>query len=151
MVLQKTANVLTPRFLRLHSASDNPPSLGPAGTVHCALADWAKFVAAHLKGGRGEPTGLPVQPATFLKLHDPRGGGDYALGWMVTHPSWSSTPVLAHDGSNSLFYASVMAVPARDLAFLVVANRADAAGSAGVHDVMSYLTGTAATATASKQ
>src|SRR5579871_107989 len=26
-------------------ASDNPPSLGPAGTVHCSLDDWAKFVS----------------------------------------------------------------------------------------------------------
>ncbi|MEO0326066.1 MAG: serine hydrolase domain-containing protein [Myxococcota bacterium] len=28
-------------------AADNPPALGPAGTVHCSLADWAKFIALH--------------------------------------------------------------------------------------------------------
>ena len=27
---------------------DNPPSLAPAGTIHCSIVDWAKFVALHL-------------------------------------------------------------------------------------------------------
>jgi CubicO group peptidase (beta-lactamase class C family) len=30
--------------------ADNPPALGPAGTVHMSLPDWAKFVAVHLRG-----------------------------------------------------------------------------------------------------
>ena len=33
--------------------SDNPPGLGPAGTVHCTLASWGQFVALHLRGARG--------------------------------------------------------------------------------------------------
>ena len=30
--------------------ADNPAALGPAGTVHCPLVDWGRFVAAHLQG-----------------------------------------------------------------------------------------------------
>jgi CubicO group peptidase (beta-lactamase class C family) len=35
---------------------DNPPVLGPAGTVHCSLRDWAAFAQLHLCGARGEKT-----------------------------------------------------------------------------------------------
>ena len=31
---------------------DNPSSLGPAGTVHASLEDWAKFAALHLGDAR---------------------------------------------------------------------------------------------------
>ncbi len=36
--------------------ADNPPYLGPAGRVHVAIADWARYVALHLRGeqGRGD-------------------------------------------------------------------------------------------------
>jgi len=30
--------------------ADNPPIVGPAGTVHATLGDWAKYVQLHLKG-----------------------------------------------------------------------------------------------------
>ena len=32
---------------------DNPPCMGPAGTVHCSVPDWGKFAALHLRGPRG--------------------------------------------------------------------------------------------------
>jgi CubicO group peptidase (beta-lactamase class C family) len=119
--------------------SDNPPSLGPAGTVHCSLADWGRFVEAHVRGERGDKTALPIATATWKKLHTPAPGGDYALGWAVANAPWSTSPVIAHDGSNGLYYASVTASSARDLVFLVVANRGDPPAQNGVHDVMRYL------------
>ena len=33
--------------------ADNPPSLGPAGTVHCNLEDWASFIIDVLQGPKG--------------------------------------------------------------------------------------------------
>jgi Beta-lactamase class C and other penicillin binding proteins len=33
---------------------DNPEVMGPAGTVHCSLADWARFITDTLRGLRGE-------------------------------------------------------------------------------------------------
>ena len=33
--------------------ADNPPAIGPAGTVHASLADWAKYAALHLRGAQG--------------------------------------------------------------------------------------------------
>lgn len=115
--------------------TDNPASLGPAGTVHCALADWARFVDAHLRAPTTGP--LALQAATWTKLHTPVAGGDYALGWIVTHDKWTSAPVLTHDGSNTVFTASVVA--AGDEAFFAVANRGDDAGSAAVHEVIGWM------------
>ena len=34
-------------------AMDNLPVQGPAGTVHCSIADWSKFIADQLRGERG--------------------------------------------------------------------------------------------------
>lgn len=102
-------------------AVDNPPVLGPAGTVHAPLADWARFVADHLQGLRGEP-GL-LQPATYRTLADPSFGGDYALGWVVVERSWGGGMVLNHCGCNTMFYANAWLAPARDFAVLVCANQ----------------------------
>ena len=49
---------------------DNPPSLGPAGTVHCTLDGWLPFAALH--AGSGPPGYLaPATLATYIKRHHP--------------------------------------------------------------------------------
>lgn len=101
--------------------ADNPPVLGPAGTVHCPLADWARFVADHLRGLRGQP-GL-LQPATYRELATAVGDGEYGLGWVVTRRDWAGGPALNHCGCNTLFFANVWLAPERDFAVLVVANQ----------------------------
>ena len=105
---------------------DNPPSLGPAGTVHCSLVDWGKFAALHLAGARGEPTKL-LSTAEFTTLHTPWPGGDYALGWIVTHRSWGGGDglVFTHSGSNTMFFATVWIAPAKNAFMLVATNRGD--------------------------
>ena len=61
---------------------DNVAALGPAGTVHCTVPDWAKFALLHLRGAREEGK-LLLKPATFRMLHTPPAGNDYAYGWVV--------------------------------------------------------------------
>jgi len=104
--------------------ADNPPALGPAGTVHCSLADWGKFLALHLAGARGVATGL-VTPATMRTLQTPPPGGDYACGWGVVDRAWAGGTALAHSGSNTLWYVTAWLAPAKDLTFAVVTNRGD--------------------------
>ncbi|MFI5178929.1 MAG: serine hydrolase domain-containing protein, partial [Vicinamibacterales bacterium] len=48
-------------------AVDNPEVMGPAGTVHCSLADWAKFIADQLSGLQGH--GALLSPAVYTQLH----------------------------------------------------------------------------------
>ena len=108
-------------------ASDNPLALGPAGTVHCALDDWAKFAHAHARGAKGE-AGL-VSAESFQKLQTPPPGGDYAMGFGVTKRDWGGGTVLTHSGSNTLFYATVWIAPEKDLVMLAATNAADDAAA----------------------
>jgi D-alanyl-D-alanine carboxypeptidase len=108
------------------AGSDNPPSLGPAGTAHCTIADWGKFLALHVAGARGEPTSV-VSIATLKHLQTPPAGGDYAGGWFVTSRGWAGGPALTHTGSNTLWRATTWLAPAKNLAFVVATNCASPA------------------------
>jgi CubicO group peptidase (beta-lactamase class C family) len=108
------------------SQADNDPAMGPAGTVHCSLSDWARFVALHLQGARSKGTLLTAE--TFKVLHTPPSEQDYAFGWIVTERPWAKGSALAHSGSNTMWYATVWIAPARNAAFLAVANHGGDAG-----------------------
>jgi D-alanyl-D-alanine carboxypeptidase len=110
--------------------ADNPLALGPAGTVHCALDDWAKFAHAHARGAKGE-AGL-VSAASFAKLQTPPVGGDYAMGFGVTNRDWGGGTVLTHSGSNTMFFATVWIAPEKDLVMLAATNAADDAAATAV-------------------
>lgn len=109
--------------------ADNPDVLGPAGTVHTTLGDYARFVMAHLAGARG--TGGLVSAAGFARLHQPVPGTTSALGWGVGQRDWARGRVLQHAGSNTLWYAVVWIAPERDLAMFAVTNAAGIDGSIG--------------------
>jgi D-alanyl-D-alanine carboxypeptidase len=100
--------------------ADNPPAIGPAGTIHSTFDDYAAYLMAHLAGARGEGGFLSAE--TFLKLHTPVPGNDYALGWAILEKDWAEGRILYHDGSNSMWYAIVVLAPNRNLALLAVSN-----------------------------
>jgi CubicO group peptidase (beta-lactamase class C family) len=104
----------------LPNQSDNIPALGPAGTVHCSMADWARFVAFHLQGARSDPQFLAAE--TFARMHTPAAGRNYAHGWQVTRRDWADGPVLTHSGSNRSWKAVVWIAPQRNFAVLAAAN-----------------------------
>jgi CubicO group peptidase (beta-lactamase class C family) len=99
--------------------ADNPPAIGPAGTVHCSLPDLARFVVFHLAGEQGASDLLP--PASFKKLHA-SAGDDYALGWIVLERNWAGGRALMHNGSNTMFYVVVWMAPERNCAVIVATN-----------------------------
>lgn len=113
--------------------SDNPAVIGPGGTVHCSIADWAKFVAAHLD--RGRAPGSSLKPNTFQVLHTPHFGDGYALGWGVTERKWANGKVLTHSGCNTMNYAVVWAAPLRGFAVLVATNQAGGETPKGCDEV----------------
>ncbi|HVK09197.1 MAG TPA: serine hydrolase domain-containing protein [Gemmataceae bacterium] len=100
--------------------ADNPAVIGPAGGVHCSLADWAKFVALHAGGADGDGSFLPTD--TFRVLHSPTLGGDYAFGWSVLERDWGGGKVLMHNGSNTMWMCVVWLAPRRGLALLAATN-----------------------------
>lgn len=100
--------------------ADNPLALGPAGTAFMTLADYARFLGVFLKAGAGwlrpETVGALITP--------PQGQGrPYAKGWGLTRPGWAEgTPVLAHEGSNTLWHALVLVAADKGKALIVCAN-----------------------------
>ncbi len=101
---------------------DNPPVLGPAGTVHLSLGDWAKFAAAQM----GEVEGY-LKPETLAILHEPvvgEGGPDYALGWGVELDG-EKVARLSHAGSNTMWFAIIRIEPGRDVALLTALSAPD--------------------------
>jgi len=99
---------------------DNLAVIGPAGTVHCTLSDWSKFIADQMRGARGQNGLLKVE--SYHEIQTPHFGGDYGLGWGVTELKWAKGKVLAHAGSNGMNHAYAWVAPQRDVAVLVCAN-----------------------------
>jgi CubicO group peptidase (beta-lactamase class C family) len=99
--------------------ADNPPYLGPAGTMHMTIGDLARWGQEHLRGERGID-GL-LRAATFRRLHEPpQPDATYALGWVVRKEGDRRT--IWHNGSNTLWYAIVAFDPEADLGVVIVTN-----------------------------
>jgi CubicO group peptidase (beta-lactamase class C family) len=105
--------------------SDNPPVLGPAGTVHCSMEDWAKYVRFVMNGVRGE--GNLLSKESFSALTTPPAGADYAFGWSSLERSWGGGRVLTHNGTNTMNYCVVWMAPTRNFAVLVATNVGESA------------------------
>jgi CubicO group peptidase (beta-lactamase class C family) len=100
--------------------ADNPPALGPAGTVHCGLLDYLKFAELHTSLGSRGPQVL--RPVSIAQLHEPPKGTDYAFGWSVRRPAWAQGPAFSHTGSNTNNHFLVWAAPKVDLCMAVATN-----------------------------
>ncbi len=128
--------------------ADNPRGLGPAGTVHCTLESWGKFLSANLRAARGDTRFLSA--ASTTRLHTPKAAvaagdaNDYALGWGVARQSWSKGAALTHTGSNTINLANTWVAPGIDRAFAFVTNAADAAADEAANDAIVELVSGAA-------
>jgi CubicO group peptidase (beta-lactamase class C family) len=94
---------------------DNPPVLGPAGTVHLSLEDLMTFLGAHMDGARGEETEY-LSEESWETLHTPPFGGNYALGWGVAEGT------LQHAGSNLRWFVQIAFRPDDNRAIIIAFN-----------------------------
>lgn len=101
-------------------AGDNPPGLGPAGTVHCSLADYGTFLNVLATGAPAIVTPETMQHLTTSRAAGPMG---YAGGWMVV--AKGNETMLVHSGSNTMWYATAVVIPTKKLAFVVATNKGD--------------------------
>jgi CubicO group peptidase (beta-lactamase class C family) len=113
---------------------DNPIILGPAGTIHMSVLDFAKWVAWNAGEGKRGPD--LVSAEVLKKIHTPfvstgaREGaapgtpktGGYALGWGSVQESWAAAPSITHSGSNTLNLATATFWPGTDFGFVMVTN-----------------------------
>lgn len=103
--------------------ADNPRALGPAGTAHMSLADYARFVAAMMGGSPGW-----LSEETRRHLLTPAAGDPpaYAAGWGMGSAPWGGVggpgPTITHNGSNTMWFATVLAAPERGLGVIALSN-----------------------------
>lgn len=93
--------------------SDNPPMLGPAGTAHMSIHDYARFLQAMTGGG---PSGW-ISADGLARLWTAGPGDDYALGW-IAQPGG----LVAHEGSNTLWHVVTLMQPQSGRAVVVASN-----------------------------
>ncbi len=100
--------------------ADNSPVMAPAGAAHMTILDLARYGAAHLEG-ESVPSPALLPPAAWERLHTPVLD-DYARGWVRYERHWAGGPVLWHNGSNTLWYALLMLLPAKNTVLAFATN-----------------------------
>lgn len=106
---------------------DNPAIYGPAGGIHLSLDDWLKFARDHLGAHQ------LLRRESYVKLHQPVLN-NYALGWGTRERGGKITR-LAHDGSNTLWYARISLWLSRGKGFVIVANDAATSTKKAVQEI----------------
>lgn len=113
---------------------DNAAVLGPAGTVHMNLRDWARFITAHLVSD----TAL-LKKATWQHLHTPTvSGNPYAFGWLAVDRKWGGR-VLTHGGSNTMNQSVTWLAPEKGFALIACTNTGSARAAKALDDVAGML------------
>ena len=76
-------------------------------------------------------------------IKDPKPGtpksGSYAFGWGLSKLDWTDKPILTHNGSNGMNFASVDIDVDHDLAIVVATNIAGSDADKAALDVMKAL------------
>lgn len=106
------------RPLRTGELDDNPPYLGPAGTIHCSIQDYARWLVAILSRNTAFLSASSWQ--TLLDLHPDQQ--TYHNGWIRLKQPWSVGSALTHSGSNTLWYTTAWLSPGGGQAFVVFTN-----------------------------
>jgi len=125
--------------------ADNPPAIGPGGRVHASLGDWAKYLALHLKGTKGDVKvgEVTLEKETFAKLQTAWDAPDdkYAMGWLVGQRDWAGGDgkVLTHSGSNTIWYCVTWLAPNAGFGVLATTNRVGTTGQRATDEVCQSL------------
>lgn len=123
--------------------SDNPPAITPAGRVHMSLEDWARYMREHLRGRVGESELLPREAWEHLHRDPTVEDGEvgrYGMGWAVHDRPWGGR-VIAHSGSNTMWFCVVWASPEKGFAVLVATNVGGDGAAKGTDEVAGSLIG----------
>ncbi|QDT89642.1 serine hydrolase domain-containing protein [Gimesia algae] len=113
--------------------ADNSLILGPAGTLHLSILDFATWASWNAGNGMRAPCNI-VSPQMVEKIHTPvftikgenRPGtppdGKYAHGWGWVSVDWAPYPLLYHGGSNGKNLAQVWIDKKKDIAIVIMTN-----------------------------
>jgi CubicO group peptidase (beta-lactamase class C family) len=121
---------------------DNPAALGPAGTVHLAVADWARFLDVQLHP-ESHTDFLSAAQVARLRTPFPTQAPKeqaYAGGWIVKANQATGELALGHSGSNTAWLATVRLFPQAGSGYIAVTNyggqRGQEATDRGINELM---------------
>ena len=92
----------------------------PAGTVHCSLADWSKFIHELINAAQGSGKLLRKRELA-QRLLTPAPGTPYTYGAWISGQEGKVT-TFAHDGSNTFNYAKAWFAPEKRAIVLITTN-----------------------------
>lgn len=116
------------------NAADMPQLLGPAGTVHMSILDfanWGIWVAGMTERGpklvqRETLEHLMAEKVQTPPRPNPPPGtpaeGGYASGWSLEKFDWADRELLTHNGSNGLNLAKILVDVENDIVVVVATN-----------------------------
>lgn len=116
--------------------ADNPPALGPAGTINISLRDWARFAQDQLDGENGH--GKLLKTASYRKLHT-EVTHNYGLGWGVLRDPDGTLQLLTHTGSNGNWVADVRIYPKHSMIVVTATNAGNEAANQALKDIRKSL------------
>jgi CubicO group peptidase (beta-lactamase class C family) len=124
----------TPKPLLAGPGGDNPEIIGPAGTAHMSVLDFARWADWNAASGNSGP---PLVKADMLrKLHTPviemppqpdappgtPALGRYGFGWLTISLPFSREPFLFHGGSNQMNLADIFLQPEHQFGMVLMTN-----------------------------
>lgn len=99
----------------------------PAGAIYLSKQDYVKFQNLHLSGAADESEFLTEE--SFIYLHRPPDGEEYAMGWYVMDEESladfnlpNSERVLNHSGGTGITSARSVIIPDRKLSIFIAFN-----------------------------
>jgi CubicO group peptidase (beta-lactamase class C family) len=128
--------------------ADNPPFLGPAGTVHLAIEDFARYAAFLLTGSPpGDDRAPLLEEASLQILREPivaapppgAEAASYGLGLGIVRLPGKEAPVFEHKGSNGMNTALFRFDPEHRIAIVAVTNAGGPPGAEAVQKVIDSL------------
>jgi CubicO group peptidase (beta-lactamase class C family) len=99
--------------------ADNPPVMGPSGTLHMNLPDYALFIREQMLGEGGNGKLLNTQ--TYKLMHNDADGKGFGLGWGVDNEPIFGR-VLNHTGSNGYWFHRVWIAPEKGIGIAIASN-----------------------------
>lgn len=124
---------LSPKPLLAGPGGDNPEVIGPAGTAHMSVLDFARWAAWNAGSASRDPS--LIQLNTLRKLHTPviemanpdappgtPSIGAYGFGWLTIKTPISRDPFLFHGGSNQMNVADILIQPNHAFGIVLMTN-----------------------------
>lgn len=118
--------------------ADNPRAIGPAGTVHCAVKDWHKFLNLFNRGEMTRARFVTLKTYDKLLSLADKGPFTYSTIGRVDRP-WAKGDAFVMAGSNTYNYALMILAPELNRIYTVNANAGHSEAAQGTSKILKLL------------